>query len=178
MSTLRSNKSKSINPILKYFTDLKNSDKSASIKHSHISLRPLLVLLMFKRKNRDFRFFQKHVFFWLKKNAMTTFRSNNSKNINPISKYFTDLKFSDNSALIKNSHTSLRPLILLLIIVCKIVFWVGMIKSSSNAPYIQRKSFLILYIHGLMPCYDWLYVSVSVCMSLKRNLIKIYVMLT
>ena len=110
--------------------------------------------------------------------AMLTLRSNNSKSINPISKYFTDLKISDKSALIKHSHTSLRPLILLLIIVCKIVFWVGMIKSSSNAPYIQRKSFLILYIHGLMPCYDWLYVSVSVCMSLKRNLIKIYVMLT
>ena len=45
MSTLRSNNSKSINPIIKYFTDLKNSDKSASIKHSHIIFRPVLLLI-------------------------------------------------------------------------------------------------------------------------------------
>ena len=136
MSTLRSNKSKSINPILKYFTDLKNSDKSASIKHSHISLRPLLVLLMFKRKNRDFRFFQKLVFFWLKKNAMTTLRSNNSKSINPIFKYFTDLKNSDKSALINHSHSSLRPLLLLLIIVCKnCILSCGSISSVSRRCY-------------------------------------------
>ena len=50
---------------------------------------------------------------------MTTFRSNNSKNINPISKYFTDLKNSDKFELIKHSQSSLRSLILLLIIVCK-----------------------------------------------------------
>ena len=51
MSTLRSNKSKSVNPILKYSTDLKNSDKSASIKHSHISLRPFLLLQTILCKN-------------------------------------------------------------------------------------------------------------------------------
>ena len=50
-STLRSNNSKTINPILKYFTDLKNSDKSALIKHSHSSLRLLLLLLIILCKN-------------------------------------------------------------------------------------------------------------------------------
>ena len=114
--------------------------------------------------------------------AMSTLRSNNSKSINPIIKYFTDLKNSDKSALIKHSHTSLRPLILLLIIVCKIVFWVGMSKSSSNAPYIQRKSFLIYIIYTWADALLWLTVCpcvcLCVCMSLKRNLIKIYVMLT
>ena len=107
---------------------------------------------------------------------MTTLRSNNSKNINPIFKYFTDLKNSDKSALIKHSHTSLRPLILLLIIVCTIVFWVGMSKSSSNAPYIQRKK-LSNIIYTWADALLWLTVCpcvcLCVCMSLKRNLIKI-----
>ena len=44
---------------------------------------------------------------------------NNSKSINPVFKYFTDLKKSDKFALIKHSQSSLRSLILLLIIVCK-----------------------------------------------------------
>ena len=48
-------------------------------------------------------------------------RSNNSKSINPIIKCFTDLKNSDKSTLIKHSQSNLRPLILLLIILCKIV---------------------------------------------------------
>ena len=98
MTTLRSNNSKSINPIIKYFTDLKNSDKSALIKHSHISLRPLLVLLMFKRKSRVFSLFTKTCFCLTEKNAMTTLSSNNSKTINPILKNFTDLKNSDKTA--------------------------------------------------------------------------------
>ena len=87
---------------------------------------------------------------------MTTLRSNNSKNINPIFKYFTDLKNSDKFALIKHSHSTLRPFLLPLRILCK-----KCLLSCDKEIEQQPTS-----MHGLMSCYDCMSVCMSVCVCM------------